>query len=402
MKSRRHTVPVINDTFPAGLDEYNVNMESTNKTVKRSRRQKLLLLIGIFLGLCLILSIVSILSNTNLPQAEHSDRISALDKARLLEALHLKGTLGDQVWPDWGTTEIPVIVWNEGYEFLVEYPDEPPADWTIISDDNLEGKTYYRRRADDPQNFAVAVGDSWVASMATKSSTDEFLIESFKDLFPPPIKQIFPYRLLIQPSETQIGGLLHETFHVYQIEVSPNRLKTAEAAHKSGDQYNSVAEGFQSEWKKESALLAEALRAESKAKKIELVKGFLAIRDARRRDHHLSNELLDYERWLEWEEGVAKYVEVAILKEAFETRTYQPLPEILADPDFDTYQKFNQRWSQELIQLRYQTTSGESQFYMTGMAQAFLLDGLMSDWKEKILEENTFLEDLLRQGVMSD
>lgn len=364
-------------------------------------RMTLLLILGLT-GLCVFLSIVSALSNRNLPEAGNSDRLSPLDEARLMEALRLKSTLGEKVWPDWGMTEMPVIIWNKGYEFLAEYPGEPPADWTVISDADVQGKSYYRRPVDDPQNFAVPVGDGWVASIATKSATDEFLINSFKDLFPPPIKQIFPYRILIQPSETQIGALLHETFHVYQIKVSPNRLKAAEAAHKSGDQYKSVAEGFQSEWQEESGLLAEALQAESKAGKIELVKEFLAIRDARRKDHGLSEELSDYERWLEWEEGVAKYIEVAILKKAFETRTYQPLSEIRADPDFDSYQKFNQRWSQEMIQLRYQTTSGESQFYMTGMAQAFLLDDLMPDWKDKYWEDGVFLEDLLLQVLITD
>ena len=69
------------------------------------------------------------------------------------------------------------------------------------------------------------------------------------------------------------------------------------------------------------------------------------------------------------------------------------------DPDFRQYQKFNQRWTQEIFQLRYQTTSGESQFYMTGMAQAFLLDDLLPDWKVKCWGDGVFLEDLLRTAV---
>ena len=249
------------------------------------------LLLLSLMGLCLLLSIVSALSNRNLPEAENSDHISALDKARLLEALHLKSTLGDQVWPGWGTTEIPVIIWNKGYEFLIEYPNEPPADWVMVLDDDLEGKTYYHRPADDPQNFAVPVDDTWAASMGTKSSADEFLIRSFKDLFPAPLKQIFPYRLLIQPSETQIGGLLHETFHVYQVGISPDRLETAEATHRLVDQYQSAAGEFETEWKQECALLAEALQAETNTEKAELVKQFLALRDGRRKDHGPGEEL---------------------------------------------------------------------------------------------------------------
>jgi hypothetical protein len=36
---------------------------------------------------------------------------------------------------------------------------------------------------------------------------------------------------------------------------------------------------------------------------------------------------------------------------------------------------------------------------MTGMAEAFLLDRLLPGWKEKALQDNIFLEDLLRQAV---
>ena len=107
-------------------------------------------------------------------------------------------------------------------------------------------------------------------------------------------------------------------------------------------------------------------------------------------------KLVDYERWLEWEEGVAKYIEVASLKAGFETAGYIPLPAVIADPDFKKYQRFNQRWFQEMIQLRYQTTAGEERLYASGMAQAFLLDELVPNWKEQYWGEGAFLEDLLK------
>jgi len=36
---------------------------------------------------------------------------------------------------------------------------------------------------------------------------------------------------------------------------------------------------------------------------------------------------------------------------------------------------------------------------MTGMAQAFLLDALLPDWKEKYWKDGIFLEDLLRTAI---
>jgi hypothetical protein len=358
--------------------------------------------VGILLGVCLLLSVISAISNRNLPAQENPELLSSLDKSRLQEALQLRVALGDEVWPGWGSTKIPVIVWNRSYEFLFDYPGEAPKGWSLITNDNLSGKPYFRRTADDPQNFAVKAGDIWTASMATKNTTDVFMIDTFRDQFPRPIKQIFPYRLLIQPSETQIGSLLHETFHVYQYQLAADRITKAESVHKLEERYESASEAFKAEWKQENVLLANALEAQTAAEKVDLVQQFLATRAARRKDHQLNTELIAYERWLEWEEGTAKYLEVAILKAASESTDYEPLPEMQNDPDFQGYQKFNRRWSQELIQLRYQTTSGETQLYMTGMAQAFLLDELMPDWKDKYWGVDIFLEDLLRMAIAED
>ena len=356
----------------------------------------------ILLGSCLILAAISAVSNRNLPSEDHSDQLSPIDKARLLESLQLKTALGDQVWEGWGSADIPIIIWNRSHEFLVNYNGEAPSDWSEITDEKLNGYPYYRRVADDPQNFAVRVGNTWAASMATKNTTDVFLIDAFHDNLPNPVEQVFPYRFLLQPSETQIGGLLHETFHVYQYQIAPERITKAESIHKLGTEYESASEEFQTEWKKESAILADALKAKTKTEKIEYVRQFLAMRDARRESAGLSDDLINYELWLEWEEGTAKYIEVAILRQAGATSDYQPLPEMNNDPDFQQYQKISGRWSQELFQLRFQTSSSETQFYATGMAQAFLLDDLMPNWQEKYWDDGVFLEDLLRSAIEAD
>ena len=347
----------------------------------------------------MLLSVFSLFTNRNLPVEESSDLLSDVDQARLLESLHLKEKLGDQVWRGWGSADIPIIVWNRSHEFLVHYSGEVPSDWSEVTDDDLNGQTYFRRTADNPQNFAVRIGDTWTASIGTKQSADVFLIEAFQENLPTPIKQVFPYRFLIQPSETQLGGLLHETFHVYQYQNAPERMAQAESIHRLGDEYEMAAESFSSEWKREAALLADALQAGSRDEKVDLVRQFLDLRDARRTNYQLNGDLIDYERWLEWEEGTAKYIEVAILMQANEAAGYQALPEIKNDPDFKQYQNIDQRWSQELFQLRYQTSPGESRFYATGMAQAFLLDELTPEWKEDYWMKDIFLEDLLRSAI---
>ncbi|MBN2386968.1 MAG: hypothetical protein JXB85_08100 [Anaerolineales bacterium] len=345
-------------------------------------------------GLCLLLSLASALSNFGLPQPDTADRLSDLDQARLAEALQLRAELGERVWPGWNAAQRPVIVWNSAYEFLIGYPGLPPADWEAVP-----GETYHRRPAENPQNFAVPVGDEWAGSIATKAETDAFLIGAFREMFPPIIEQIFPYRLLIQPSETQIGALLHEDFHAYMMTAAPGRMEIAEAAHHLTDEYDAASEAFAGEMKEEYALLAQALQAESDLEAVDLVWLFLQARDDRRQAYALSPELVDYERWLEWEEGTAKYVEVASLQIAYQAGDYAPLLSMETDPDFKGYQTFEQRWSQELVQLRNPSGSPETRFYMTGMAECFLLERLLPGWQDLIPAEGVFLEDLLRLVV---
>ena len=363
---------------------------------------RILVAIAALLGLCLLLAFVSLTSNRNLPGEEHSDTLSPVDKARLSEALRLKSMLGDRAWQGWGSADIPVIVWNRSYEFLTNYNGTAPSGWSRVTGMDLNGQRYYRRAAEDPQNFAVRVENGWAASIATKQTTDRFLIDTFRDNFPPPIQQIFPYRFLIQPSETQIGGLLHETFHVFQYQLAPERMAEAESIHKLGKDYEASTQAFQSEWRQESNLLADALEAKTKAEKIEHARQFLATREARRRNSNLDDKLVDYERLLEWEEGTAKYIEVSILRLASETKDFQALSEMKDASDFKQYRKIDQRWSQELFQLRHPMATGEPRFYMTGLAQAFLLDDLMPEWKGNYWNEGVFLEDLLRQSVAED
>jgi len=362
----------------------------------------IILAMSILLGLCLLLAFVSLISNRSLPGEESFDTLGPIEKARLLETLHLRSDLGDQAWQGWGNAEIPVIIWNRSYEFLTNYEGETPSGWSMVTGEDLNGQTYYRRTAGDPQNFAIRVGDKWAASMAAKQTTDRFLIDTFQDKLPILIKQIFPYRLLIQPSETQIGGLLHESFHVYQYQMSPGRMTEAEAIHKLGREYETSTEAFQTEWKQESNLLADALEAKTQAEKIELARQFLSARETRRKNSNLDDKLVDYERWLEWEEGTAKYTEVSMLRLAGKTGDYHALPEMEIDRDFKQYQKVDQRWSDELFQLRHPLTTGEPRLYMTGLAQAFLLDDLMPGWKDKYWQEGVFLEDLLRQAIAED
>lgn len=270
---------------------------------RKLRRIVLFTLLGLA-GLCLVLAGISALSNRFLPKGpEQLDRLTDLDKRRLAEALHLRASLGDRVWPGFAQMDIPVMIWNQKYAFLVGLAN-PPPEWERVPTDLFEGQPYYRKPESDPQNFAVPVGTTWAASMATKAETDAFLISAFRDFLPPVIEQVFPYRLLIQPSEVQIGAVAHESFHVLQTRLAPRRLEAAERAHRQGERYWAADDEMGADWETEIELLRRALVATDDATAADLAGQFLAQRDLRRQRVSLPTDLMDYERQLEWEEGM--------------------------------------------------------------------------------------------------
>jgi hypothetical protein len=221
-------------------------------------------------------------------------------------------------------------------------------------------------------------------------------ITLFRDMLPGPLKAIFPYRALILPSEAQITGVLHETFHVHQAVMAPARLEAAEAAHRTGERYWAADAAMRDAWTREADLLLRALQAPSEGEARALAGQFLAQRSQRRRAANLPADLADYERHLEWEEGLAKYVEVAIWRQAAQATDYQPLPALANDPLFQGYRTFQTRFSQELSALRRSARqAGETRFYYTGMAQALVLDRLAPGWQAYAFDDGAWLEDLL-------
>ena len=162
-----------------------------------------------------------------------------------------------------------------------------------------------------------------------------------------------------------------------------------------------VAEpAMRADWEKEIGLLVQAVQEPDDQQAKGLASQFLAQRQARRAQAGLPAELSDYERQIEWEEGLAKYVELAIWEQAYESEVYQPV--LANDADFKNYRKFPARLKQELAQLKRQASQeGEVRFYYTGMAIARLLDRFSPGWQSGALQEGIWLENLLGKAVGS-
>jgi hypothetical protein len=382
----------------------------------RNLRKTLLSILGILAGLCLLLVAAISLGNLQLPQRSPvMETLSEGDTIRMAEYLNLHDQLGEAVWPGWGEANIPAILYNEEYAFLLGYADPPDgwvkvpsaiqrgSAWELVPDDLFRGQSYYRQRLADPEltpeAFTVKVGDRWVSSMPTLDWFRISLTNQIREDLPPFVRPIFPYSLfigqLVSGSDQYISLSAHEAFHSYQGMMAPQKFAEAELINQHADRYPWDDESLQMDWQNELDLLADALRSSDRAQTAELVRQFLALRAARRESADLSPELIAYEQNREWLEGLARYAELEIWRQAA-TAPYAPISEAGTLSDFADYGSFDRRWTVELDQItRMATDEGDGRFYYTGMAQAILLDRLLPGWKFQAFDDEVWLEDLL-------
>ena len=403
-----------------------VNMKTTANSKQPHRiRRWFFLVISIPAILCILGLLLSALSNSLLPsQTAQPDRLGDLDKARLAEALHLRRELGDSLWPGWAAADIPMILYNEGYAFLTGYSNPPDGwrkipelesrggPWEEVPGDSFEGKAYYRQplasSGTTPEAFVVRIGDRWISNLLTAEWMEINLGNEFRGMTPPIFQNVFPYRLAARAFLSVTGGkdlyiclLLHESFHAYEGLFDTDRLLAAESVYNlDRNRYPYDHPAFTADWQAELDLLADAVQAKTDAETAELTRQFLERRENRRKVAELDASLINLERLKEWEEGLAKYSELAIWRLAAEDNAYSSLPVMDADPGFSEYANLEQIWIQQISQIRNMANDdGDTRFYYSGLAQALILDRLSPGWRTKFLTGDVFLEDLLEEAL---
>ena len=313
-------------------------------------------------------------------------RLTADDREQLRELDRLQAAFGDSVWPGLSSARIPVILYNDRWEFLVG-PGERPEGWRRV-DDRFRGRPYFRRRADDPSAFAVRVGDAWAASLATRERMNRDYLLRAREELPPVVAQLVPYGVFTFDRAFHAVLLHHEAFHAFQALRAPERFERARSAYAFESEYPFDDSAFAAAWDREGAALSRAMRAEDRSEACEAVRAFLSIRRERRQAVGGGAELARFERALEWLEGLAKYAEVRY----YDLAAGADGVELAGDYDPELG-----RWSDEFRRLRSSLggQAGDFRFYLSGMAQARALDALGAGWKGRLTEAGGHMEELL-------
>jgi len=186
----------------------------------------------------------------------------------------------------------------------------------------------------------------------------------------------------------------------FVVVTAPDQLLQAETMMAEfGNAYPWNDSRFNDAWRAEIKTLAGAMTARNDSTAIVLTRKFLSLREDRRQSASLDSALVRLEQLREWEEGLAKYTELAIWKNAAGDTAYHPDKSMNNVAHFDGYKLFANKWLQELMTLRMQPQGDEIRFYYAGMAEGFLLDRLYPDWKAEIFIKNVSLENLLKKAV---
>jgi hypothetical protein len=302
-----------------------------------------------------------------------STLLTAQDKDLLQEALRLKQVLGDEVWPGLGKAKVPVVLYNDRFEFLIGSVNPLPRPWIEFEGDVFSGQTYYRRPAENPQASAVEIGEEWAGSIGT--------LDRMAGRQP----------LKITP-DFYVVLLLHEVFHAFQAEEAPARFRRASALYVMEKDYPANDPDFSKAWTTEGSLLAAALKAKDRAEILDAVRAFLQNRRARREQVTYGIGVADYEREMEWLEGLGKYAEIQF---------YELAAARNQEPAFVKYGPGLPYWSSDFVRLEKQLGDQQDdlRFCLSGMAQARILDRLSPDWKARFFKEGGAVEDRLQALV---
>lgn len=362
--------------------------------------------------------IILVITNINLPkQSKYQDHLDSTQKIYIAEYQNLQKRIGESVWPRWGAKNIPVIVYNEYYVFLIGY-DNPPKgwikvpqnlqiglDWEVVDNDIFFGEAYYRQKISDinvvPDNFTVKVGDKWVGSLQTYEYSAVAFYNGFKKELPSVLKQIFPYRffwkMIMGTPEDYISALSHEAFHAFQGENNENKFNNAEFSNTQTDLYPWNNQSNIEGWKDEAKFLMLAYETSNDSLSRFYLNNFLKARDNRRRLAEISDKDALYEKQREWLEGTAKYSELKIGINAALSKDYSPFSSVINLKNFYNYEKRNDFFYKQLAEVsRNIERQDENKFYYSGLIQSLILDRFDKSWKSKTLEDDIYLEDLIR------
>lgn len=333
-------------------------------------------------------------------------RVDPLLVAQAAEVWTIIAKPENPVWPGWDASATPLLFYLPNVQdVLVNHPRPPQGFHRYTGPVQFPGGVIHVRDGQtffslDGQNTAVDVeGMPTLVVADTLSNRRSSMRGLLMDPRPASEKSsTLTWRQLQTDPYQSMCMIAHEAFHAFQRKQAPNKLGSEAALARYPVLTASNTIGFALE----GTALAEMLRARTASDIRRHALRWLAARQERRK--HLSSEAVAYEDYLEYLEGLAKYVEYRLM-EVLEGRT--PAPAMAWMQGFHGYADLRPQ-REELITMMVKNMRGEvninndpygvsplrMRLYYSGMAIGVLLDRTATDWKKQIFTPHETLTGL--------
>lgn len=289
---------------------------------------------------------------------------------------------GNTVWPGFGDRVTPILLSSGEYDYLFNHPD-PPEGFSKVEGQN----SLYRKKGhllSRPAATAYPVAGVFSVIIPAR----EELIAWVRD------KMELPNFKVTQTE--YIRAIIHESFHVYQI----NSLGGREAVPDFG--FSGSSRDLQSrmldssQWKERATATGKLLSAAIKQTKLSLVRKSLkgAMQEDTTNTGNFSTEILSFERYVQWLEGTARYVDTRLIMEASKQGQskknnieFQPTSEIKSDLITQLTAKLSG------------PTPVRDRLAAFGAAKGLLLDRLYPGWKKGFFKKRKPLAEILSTAI---
>ena len=304
------------------------------------------------------------------PALTHTDRI------RLAEARRLIGTFGDSLWRGWSAAPMALILITPEHEYLLWHP-RPSGGFQRIGHDSLLATDVHARPRQFPPGLAAtfpAVGGVPTIVIGTAEGTG-------------------------MRSTKWVLTVAHEHFHQWQTSQPGYYTDVAALDLARGDStgmwmlnyaFPYATTGIADRYARLATALRGALIDSTPAAR----PTHRAAVDSARAQLRSALDPADL-RYLDfqlWQEGIARYTEYRIARDA--AARYTPTAAFAALPDAEPFAVVAERLRREIL-LDDNTNLGREQrvaFYPLGAALGLWLDATEPDWRSRYLDANFSLE----------
>jgi len=316
------------------------------------------------------------------------------------------------VWPGWDASDTPILIYQPGVQDVLIHHPHPPAGFVRYRGRTLFGAVPIHVHDGatiidwDGQNTAREIGGVHTLVLADSPSNLRQKLRGWMG-DPRPVETRLADLSLERDLAPDVYGemamIAHEAFHVFQARSAPGKGADERDVRLypclSVD--NNVAVALEGE------ALAECMRAaDARAARAAAVR-WLAIRRERRA--HLPARAVAYEDANEFSEGLAKYVELALLRSLEGRRASDSLYLYQGFHGFHAATEYRERLLTGLLgnmrgevnvnNDRYGSSPVRGRLYFSGMAIAALLDRFSPGWKSRVFADSVTLTGLAEQAL---